>query len=164
MNDHSFRSYSSPAQPGVRSSFRERGQSLIEFAFSLVLLLILVAGVVDGGRALFTYLAMRDAAQEGASYASVNPSDSAGINQRTRQSSNLLEDLGASISVTVSPTVSGKLCAGTTGGIDHGIKVRINYPHFPLTMPFIGAFVGSADQTIPISVEVTDAIIIPKCK
>ncbi len=164
MTDHSFVSSSNPTHSGVHSSARERGQSLIEFAFSLVFLLVLVAGIVDGGRALFTYLAMRDAAQEGASYASVNPSDNAGINARARQSSNLLEDLGASISVTVSPTVSGKLCAGTTGGVDHGIKIRISYPHFPLTMPFIGALIGTTDQTIPISVEVTDAIIIPKCK
>lgn len=54
---------------------KEQGQSLVELALSLVLLLTLLAGLVDFGRAFFTYVALRDAAQEGAAYASViNPS------------------------------------------------------------------------------------------
>lgn len=142
----------------------ERGQSLVEFAFSLVVLLLLVAGAVDGGRALFTYLSMRDAAQEGALYASVNPDDLTGINQRTRESSNLVRDLGNSVVITVAPTVAGKYCSGTTNGEDHGILLTIHYANFPLTMPFIGMFVGGGDQTIPITAEVTNSIIIPKCK
>lgn len=141
-----------------------RGQSLVEFAFSLVLLLVLVAGAVDGGRALFTYLSMRDAAQEGALYASIDPTNVTMINQRTRESSNLIQSLGNSIVITVTPTVAGKLCAGTTGGVDHGILVTIHYAKFLLTMPFIGVIVGSGDQTVPITARVTNSIIIPKCK
>jgi Flp pilus assembly protein TadG len=54
---------------------REKGQSLMELAISLVVLLILLAGVVDLGRAFFTYITLRDAAQEGASYAAVAEDD-----------------------------------------------------------------------------------------
>ena len=50
---------------------KERGQAIVELATSLVILLTLLAGVVDLGRALFTWITLRDAAQEGASYASV---------------------------------------------------------------------------------------------
>ena len=50
---------------------KEKGQSLVELAMSLVMLLTLLAGVVDFGRAFFTWITLRDAAQEGASYASV---------------------------------------------------------------------------------------------
>jgi Flp pilus assembly protein TadG len=50
---------------------KERGQAIVELATSMVILLTLLAGVVDLGRALFTWITLRDAAQEGASYASV---------------------------------------------------------------------------------------------
>ncbi len=47
----------------------ERGQSLTELAVIVVIMIIILAGVVDAGGVIFQYLAMRDAAQEGASYA-----------------------------------------------------------------------------------------------
>jgi len=43
---------------------QEKGQSLVEFAFGLVILMILISGIVDLGRAFFTYMALNDAAQE----------------------------------------------------------------------------------------------------
>jgi Flp pilus assembly protein TadG len=43
----------------------EKGQSLTEFAVSVVILLILLAGTVDAGRAFFTFMSLRDG-QEGA--------------------------------------------------------------------------------------------------
>lgn len=49
------------------------GQSLVEFSVMLVLLSYLLLGVLDMGRAYFTYIAMMDAAGEGATFASVNP-------------------------------------------------------------------------------------------
>ena len=55
----------------IQKDKKESGQSLVELALSMTLLLILLAGVVDLGRAFFTYIALRDAAQEGASYAAV---------------------------------------------------------------------------------------------
>ncbi len=53
----------------------ERGQSLVEFSLGMVVLLVLVVGITDTARAMFTYLSMRDAAQEGALFGSVNPVD-----------------------------------------------------------------------------------------
>lgn len=55
----------------VRKS--EKGQSLLELAISMTILLILLAGVADVGRMLFLYMSMRDAAQEGAVYGSIYP-------------------------------------------------------------------------------------------
>ncbi len=39
----------------------------------MVILLFLVGGIVDLGRGFFTYMALRDAVQEGALYGSINP-------------------------------------------------------------------------------------------
>jgi Flp pilus assembly protein TadG len=45
---------------------RQRGQSLVEFALSSVVLLLLVGGLVDIGRAIFISEALSNAAREGA--------------------------------------------------------------------------------------------------
>ena len=139
----------------------ERAQSLVEFSLGMMFLLVLVVGITDVARAMFTYLSMRDAAQEGALYGSVNPQDMAAIEARVRNSSNTMSALGASVTVTIEPTVTGKLCLGATAGEAHGIEVTINYPNFPLTMPLIGAVIG--EQTIPISASAINMIISPMC-
>lgn len=139
------------------------GQSLVEFAISLVILLLIVVVIMDAARALFTYLSMRDAAQEGALYASAYPTATDEIRDRVCDSSDMMTAFcdSNSVNVTISPTVAGVLCMGSTGSEAHGIKVRIDYPSFPLTMPLVGAILGS--QTVPISAEVIDTILSPKC-
>src|SRR2546425_13297602 len=51
----------------------ERGQGLVEFSLMVVFLSVLLMGVLDLGRAYFTYLALKDAAQEGAYFGSAFP-------------------------------------------------------------------------------------------
>ena len=55
------------------SHSHQGGQSLIEFALALPMLLILLLGVLDVGRMYFTFLAIQNAAGEGALYAAINP-------------------------------------------------------------------------------------------
>src|SRR5258705_8499515 len=52
---------------------RERGQGLVEFSLMLVFLSVLLISLLDVGRAYFTYLALKDAASEGAYYGSAFP-------------------------------------------------------------------------------------------
>lgn len=52
---------------------KERGQSLVEMAFGLIILVIIFSGLVDLGRAYFTLIAMEDAAGEAALFLSVMP-------------------------------------------------------------------------------------------
>lgn len=58
---------------GQSGSDHEFGQSLVEMAVMLVVLLIILGGVLDLGRMYFTYLALQNAAGEGAAYAAINP-------------------------------------------------------------------------------------------
>jgi Flp pilus assembly protein TadG len=151
----------------------ERGQSLVEFAVSLTVLLILVAGIFDAARALFTYLSMRDAAQEGALYASIDPTNTAAIVQRACQASDLLAGLNCQeasacsscdVRIEVNLTVSGRACMGATGGTAHGVEVVVDYPNFPLSMPLIGQLIGrEGTYTVPIRASVIDTIITPAC-
>ncbi len=140
-----------------KPSSSEKGQSMAEFAVGLVVLMILAAGIADAGRALFTYMALREAAQEGALFGSTNPTSTIGIQNRVYNSSNLVHGLSIdpTASTIVQTTITGNSC---TGG---AIKVRVSYSNFPLAMPFIGAAIGS--QTVAISASATDTILSPAC-
>ncbi|MGD8903756.1 MAG: pilus assembly protein [Anaerolineae bacterium] len=57
----------------VGQSWRERGQSLVETAIVFPILLLLLAAVIDFGRAFDAYIVLTNAAREGARWGSVNP-------------------------------------------------------------------------------------------
>jgi Flp pilus assembly protein TadG len=54
----------------------------VELAISLMIILMLLLGAVEISLALFQYVTIRDAAQEGAVYGSIEPDDEAGIQFR----------------------------------------------------------------------------------
>ncbi len=62
----------------------ERGAALVEMALVLGLLLLLVMGIVDLGRAYNNYIIIINASREGARYASRYPNDGSGIISATR--------------------------------------------------------------------------------
>jgi hypothetical protein len=61
---------------------RERGQSLVEFALCLMILILIFLGVFDLGRAFHSYVGITNAAREGARYGSMHPEDTSGIKLR----------------------------------------------------------------------------------
>jgi Flp pilus assembly protein TadG len=137
---------------GTSNRWRPRGQSLTELAVSLPMLLILLAGVVDIGRAYYTYLSLRDAAAEGAAYGSIHPSDTSGIVDRV-----VGESPGGVVDwagTTVTTQILVKDCEGG------GIQVKVDY-NYTLLTPFIGAIAGS--QTLPLSATVVNTILSPVC-
>lgn len=58
-----------------RFAGEERGDSLVEFSLSISMLLMVVFGVIDCSRALYTYHFVSYAAQQGARYAMVRGGD-----------------------------------------------------------------------------------------
>ncbi len=67
-----------------------RGQALVEFALIAVLLLLLMAGTVDVARLVTAYTYLNNAAQEGAVYGAMRPTDVTGITQRVRDTARSL--------------------------------------------------------------------------
>lgn len=132
----------------------ERGQSLVELAISILILVYLLAGAVEFGLAFFQYVQLRDAAQEGALYGSMNPGDLNGVRTRARAASTSPIDLSDTTTVTVTPTIIGAACEG------NAIQVTVSYNH-QIFMPFIPQFIGSS--TIPLNATVTDTILSPLC-
>ena len=133
----------------------ERGQSLMEFSVSLVFVLVLLAGLVDLGRGLFTYMALRDGAQEGAAYGSLNPTETSTILNRVYGSSTMLQSQKDEGTIDIQVNITGSACTG------NAIEVIATYNDFPLTMPFVGSFLGS--QTVDIHASAENTILSPKC-
>ena len=76
---------------------KEKGQSLLEMALLLPILLIVLMGVLDLGRAYYVTVALEDVAGEGAVYAALHPNDLNGIRDRAVSSSNGLVVVDASM-------------------------------------------------------------------
>ncbi len=129
---------------------KERGQSLVEMALVLLVLVFLIGGIIDLGRALFTYIAMRDAAGAGASYGSLHPDSTDKIISVVKSGSQSLVDL-SSVQVNVAYT-GGSHCLG------NGIKVTVAYNNFPMVTPIWGW--GLLPKTIDLTTSITDEILI----
>ena len=147
----------------------ERGQSLVELGISLLILLYLLAGAAEFGVLFFQFVQLRDAAQEGALYGSINPpanaADTPAINTiiaRAKNSSPTRSplDLINDPNVTVSVVVTGQYCEGGA------LEVTVSYPH-RIFMPFMAALIGRSGQlpypNIPLNASVTDTILSPVC-
>ncbi len=164
---------------------KQRGQSLVELAISLTVMLLLLSGAVSFGMALFSYVAIRDAAQEGALYGSFNPYidsnhngkydtgelNGATICARVKAASDSPVNMNAFACTTdgaashagnnidVSAT-TGSACEGVTGSTPNGVQVRVEY-NYPIIMPYIGGIIGS--DHIHLNAVVTDTILEPRC-
>jgi len=136
-----------------------RGQSLVELAISLMIMLLLLLGAVEFSLALFQYVTLRDAAQEGAIYGSINPTDETGIQYRAvAAASDVLHQLTIN-DVAVSRN-NNKSCEGLTNGVPNSITVTITFAH-PITFPLVGPMIGS--NTINLTANVTNTILQPTC-
>jgi Flp pilus assembly protein TadG len=158
----------------------ERGQSLVELAISLTVMLLLLSGAVSFGMALFSYVAIRDAAGEGALYGSIKPNSPTGaytigavlnsgdICARVKAAStspvnmtafNCSTSEGASHSgnnIDVSLVGDGRPCEG---GNANGVQVTVEY-YQPVFMPFMNAITNGQ---IHLTARVTDTILEPRC-
>lgn len=147
---------------------QEKGQSLVELAISLPVILLILLGTIDVGMALFSYAILRDAAQEGALYGSFNPSNVEEIENRAR---NILPrsdeavfsspvDLRDTSAISVEINLIGNDCQGVTNGVANSIQVNVVY-QYPILMPFAGNITGS--NTISLIGSATNIILQPPC-
>ncbi|HNB55288.1 MAG TPA: pilus assembly protein [Anaerolineales bacterium] len=127
----------------LSASEKEKGQSLLEMAFAAIVLLLLISGIVDLGRLFFTYIALREAAQEGAAFASVCPPDAVNhpengpkIRDHVKTSSQFPVDLALpNIQVIANFTSSP-----TPGA---GLFVQVVYQNFHFITPILNLVDGN---------------------
>ena len=147
----------------MKISKKERGQSLVELAISLLILLYLLSGAVEFGIIFFQFVQLRDAVQEGALYGSIYPQDATAIEARARAASDKPIDLSDTSAVVITITVRDPSGTVKTVPADYcegdGITVHARFDH-DVFMPFMSSFIG---ETIPLNAEVTDTVLTPVC-
>jgi len=105
---------------------RAAGQSLVEFALCLSLLIVILLGVLDLGRAFHSYIVITNAAREGAYYGSMHPLETNAIVHRV-----LSEAQDSGVRLTASDvTISSSGLSGTP------IRVTVRY-NFSLLSAFL---------------------------
>jgi Flp pilus assembly protein TadG len=102
----------------------ERGSTLVELTLILPVFLLLLLGAVDLGRGFRTYLALTNAAQEGARWLTTHPSDSNGAQARVVAEVQQVGLAANEITITITP-VKGTYIAGdlVTVQVDHSYIV-----------------------------------------
>ncbi|HIC93722.1 MAG TPA: pilus assembly protein [Anaerolineae bacterium] len=120
---------------------KDLGQSLVELALILPVLMLILMGIVDFGRAFNARIIITNAAREGARYGAMHPADEGGIKDRV-----INEAAGSGISIEADD-VEVEFPNGTSEP-GNPIRVTVTYD-FSLITPFL--FGG--DTTIRSSVE-----------
>ena len=104
------------------------GQSLVEFALCLPVLMLLVVGIFDLGRAFNAHIVITNAAREGAYYGSLYPHDTSGISAQA-----INEAQGSGI-----PLAGEDIAISTTGANGTPVSVTVTYDFAFLTTYFFG--------------------------
>jgi len=117
----------------VKNNPYRKGQGLVEFAILLPLLVLIIFGVLDLGRAFFALVAITNAAREGARVYTIYPSQTTVANIQDaakREAGNQGLDM-TKVSVAVT-------CTGTPPGCasEQPIRVTVTYG-FDLTINFL---------------------------
>ena len=137
----------------------ESGQGLVELAISLIVILVILAGIVDISRTITTKMSLQDAAEEGVVYAMAFPKNCTQIQYRVLQNLSKVRNATLSSIVITYTTISTGVsvpCASATGDLK-GQLIKVSIANsFPVSMPFLGTVVGSSRT---ISVEAKGIVI-----
>jgi Flp pilus assembly protein TadG len=127
---------------------KENGQSLLEMALILPVLIIILAGVLDLGRLYYAYVSVTDAAAEGAAYAAIHPEPSSRgeVLRRAQEASKGL--------VQVDPNAVQIDCPTVASGAP--ITVTVTYS-FTVATPLINAIVPGG--VLPLRAVANEAIL-----
>ena len=153
----------------IRRRDRSRGQSVVEFALVLPILLLLLAATIDFGRLFYLYVAVNNAAKEGALYGARAPLCDDDSNPAcgdpnnvawhvANEASNLVDSNGNSLLATTVACrdTSGVLVQPINNCVDgYTYQVTVTSP-FTLITPMISNIVG---QTIVLRSESQATVI-----
>ena len=121
----------------------QKGQSLLEFALVLPILLIIISGIVDMGHAMLLWSNLSNAAREGSRYGAANPGDTLGIIQAVRSKVVTIRADDVHVAIAYDDGVFGhNVNLSETIPGDYRIVVTPSYSYQPMT-PFINRILPS---------------------
>ncbi len=142
----------------------ERGQSAVELGLAFPVLLLILMGILDFGRAYFAYVSITNAAREGAQYGTWFPTDANGNTNTTAIASYVAQELqntgisGQTVNVVCLDYYTNSQIDCSSAHIGDRIGVTVTYNFSLLTtgiLPF--------GNSIPMSNFATMAIIKGQC-
>lgn len=144
--------------------YRHRGQTLVEFALILPILLLILMGMFDFGRAIVAYNTLSEAARNGARVSIVNqtPADICSV------AASRAVALGMPTTCAANATAPGIYVTASTGGTSCAeIKtcnqtVRATYQFRAIT-PIIGNFIGPITLTATSTLAVESICLNASC-
>lgn len=110
---------------------RQRGDSLVELAIILPVLLLILMGILDFGRAAYAYNVVANAAREGSRYAMVAPTDIAGIQSAVWSKTPGLDPAHLAVHISYPDTST--------------VAVEVSYD-FYLVTPMLATALGGTDH------------------
>jgi len=145
-----------------------QAQALVEFALVLPLLLLLIIGIIDFGRALFVYSEVSNAAREAVRYGAVNSADCNEIANRAHSLFSLAPSGSINISIFIeTPNTSGgfttKGLCGTVK-IVRGDRIKVDVGTFvsPFTLQLIAPLFGGNFTDLPITYSAARSVVPPE--
>ena len=155
---------------------KERGQSLVEFAISLPVLILILSGLMDLGRAYYTYVALEEAVAEAALYLAISPDcpdDTSGAAVCANPNNAIYRAINAgndefdpaltewNIPYTPAKQVAGwedPFIQSGCSSIGCNVLVQVEYP-FELLTPGMQAFLPGNNTTIPLRTQASQIIV-----
>lgn len=131
---------------------KTRGQAIAEVALVLPVLLLVMMGILDFGRAVFAYNSLSNAARDGARVAIVDQTVTGGVSVGARRAADQATGLGVNPSTDVDVTYTkpdGTACPAHSLGCVAEVTVRNRYRAIT---PIIGNIIG------PINLAATTAL------
>jgi len=107
---------------------RTRGQSLVEFALCIPVLILILIGIFDLGRVFNAYIVVTNASREGAYFGVLNPSDTDGIVARA-----INEAQGSGVSLS-----SDNITVTSSGVSGSPMRVTVAYDFLLITSYVLG--------------------------
>lgn len=127
----------------LNRTHRQSGQGMVELVVLLPLLLTILFGTLDLGRAFYTYISLTNAAREAARYAAVNDTNAS--------MTNVQHEFTPAGGSDVSGCAPGTLTfIGSGGGRGNPYTVRVSC-QFTLVTPFMSTILGATGNRITIN-------------
>ncbi|MGJ3238815.1 MAG: TadE family protein [Anaerolineae bacterium] len=152
----------------------EKGQSLVEFAITLPVLILILSGLLDLGRLYYTFIALEEAVAEAALYLAISPTcPEANTNPRCDNPNNAIyravnsgnDEFDPALAEWNIPWTAQKGADGWTEPFEQGcasigcnVLVQVEYP-FEVLTPGIQSFLDNTENTITLSTQASQIIV-----
>lgn len=131
---------------------REGGQALVELALMTPILLLLIAGIIEAGRAFYVYIQLANASREGARYGMLSPTDVSGITVGvSRELPTWITGSTTAVTCAAAGTTTFATCnTNTNARAGDQLRVTVAYNYTPI-MPVLNGISSITTVTMSTS-------------